>query len=181
MNLEEYRENFDKLIGHVNHELNSIRTNRAAPAMLENIQVEAYGAKTPLIQMASIQVPEPKMLIVEPWDKNVLKNIEKAIQTASFGLSVVNEGNFLRITVPAMTEETRNELIKLLNSKLEDGRQAVRGVRDDIKEKIVKAEKEKEISEDEKFKLIEKLDEMAREYNGKIKGIGEKKESEIKL
>ena len=110
-----------------------------------------------------------------------MKDIEKAIQTASLGLSVVNEGNFLRVTVPPMTEETRNELIKLLNNKLEDGRQAVRGVRDDVKDKVIKAEKNKEITEDERYKLIEKLDEMTREHNDKIKEIGENKEKEIRL
>ncbi len=181
MELDQYKENYEKSIEYLKQELTAIRTNRAAPAMLENISVEIYGAKTLLIQVASIQAPEPKMLVVEPWDKNVIKDVEKAIQTAGLGLSVVNEGNFLRITVPPMTEETRNELVKLLNLKVEDGKQSIRGVRDDIKEKVVKAEKDKEITEDERYKLLEKLDEMTREYNDKVKEIGENKEKEIRL
>jgi len=181
MELSQKQENFDKVIEHTKQELASIRTNRAAPAMIENLPVEIYGSRMPLIQIASIQVPEPKMLTVEPWDKSIIKDVEKAIQTASLGLSVSNEGNFLRIIVPPMTEETRKELIKLLHHKLETSRQAMRRTRDDIKNDIIKAEKDKEISSDEKYRVIEKLDEIAGDYNEKIKEIGEKKEVEIKL
>jgi len=181
MNLDQYHEQFDKVIEHLKLDLGSIRTNRATPALLENIQVEIYGSKMPLIQMASIQAPESKMLTVEPWDKQVIKEVEKAIQTASLGLSVANEGTFLRITIPPMTDETRQELVKVLNNKLESGRQSIRGVRDNVKEEINTAGKNKDISEDEKYKLIDDLDELTRQYNDQIKTIGENKEEEIKL
>ncbi len=181
MKLDQYHDQFDKAIEHLKLDLGSIRTNRATPALLENIQVEIYGSKMPLIQVASIQAPESKMLTVEPWDKQVIKDVEKAIQTASLGLSVANEGTFLRITIPPMTDETRQELIKVLNNKLESARQAVRGVRDNVKDEINLAEKNKEISEDEKYKLIDALDELTRQYNDQIKTIGENKEEEIKL
>lgn len=181
MDLNQYTDQFDKVLEHLKQDLNSLRTNRATPTILENILVEVYGSKMPLIQVASIQAPEPRMLTVEPWDKTIIKGIEKAIQTASLGLSVANEGNFLRIIMSPMTEETRRGLVRVLGDKLEIGRIAVRGVRDRVKEAIQIAEKNKEISEDEKFKLIDKLDEMTRKYNEKIKEIGEKKEGEIKL
>jgi ribosome recycling factor len=135
----------------------------------------------PLTQLASIQAPEPKMLTVEPWDKNVIKDVEKAIQAASLGLSIVNEGTFLRVTIPPMTEESRKELVKVLSDKLENARQAIRGVRDKVKEEITSAEKNKEISEDDKYKLIEDLDELTRKYNDQVKEVGDKKEQEIKL
>ena len=180
MDLQQYKPQFEKTLDFLRQEISSIRTNRATPALLENIQVEVYDSKMPLIQLASIQVPEPRMLTVEPWDRQVIKDVEKAIQTASLGLSVTNEGTFLRITMPPMTEETRKELLKVLNHKLEQARQAVRGVRDKIKEEIVQAEKNKEISEDEKYKLIEDLDKMTREYTAQIQEIGDKKEQEIK-
>jgi len=180
MDLQQYKPQFEKTLDFLRQEISSIRTNRATPALLENIQIEVYGSRMPLIQLASIQVPEPRMLTVEPWDRQVIKDVEKAIQTASLGLSVTNEGTFLRITMPPMTEETRKELLKVLNHKLEQARQAVRGVRDKIKEEIIQAEKNKEISEDERYKLMEDLDEITREYTAKIQEIGDKKEQEIK-
>lgn len=181
MDLDQYRQHFDKAIEHLKQDIASIRTNRATPALLENIQVEVYGSKMPLIQLATIQAPEPKTLTVEPYDRNVIKDIEKTIQTASLGLSLANEGTFLRISIPPMTEESRQELIKLLGAKLESARQAVRGVRDKIKDDIGAAEKSKEVSEDEKYRLIEDLDEMTRKYNDQIKLVGAKKEEDIKL
>jgi len=181
MDLDQFKPKFEKTIEHLKQDISSIRTNRATPAMLENLKADVYGAKTPLIQLASIQSPEPRMLTVEPWDKNNIKSIEKAIQTASLGLNVVNEGAFLRITVAPMTDETRKELVKMLNQKLENCRNSIRGVRDEVKEAIINFEKSKDISEDEKFKLIEDLDKMTREYNDQVKQVGDKKESEIKL
>lgn len=181
MDLNQYYEQFDKTLEHLKADIGSIRTNRATPALLENIQVEIYGSKMPLIQVASIQAPEPKMLTVEPWDKQVIKDVEKTLQTASLGLSIKNEGTFLRITIPPMTEDTRKELFKVLNNKLENARQAVRGVRDNVKDEINSAEKNKEISADEKYKLIEDLDKLTHDYNDKIKEIGVNKEEEIKL
>jgi ribosome recycling factor len=181
MDLAQFKPQFEKTIEFLRQDLASLRTNRATPALLENLSVEVYGSKMPLIQLASIQSPEPRTLSVEPWDKQVIKDIEKAIQTASLGLSVANEGTFLLVTMPPMTEETRRELIKVLSHKLEQARQAVRGVRDKVKEEILQAEKNKEISEDEKYKLIEELDKLTREYIDEIQTIGDKKEDEIKL
>ena len=181
MDINQYKPLFGKAIEYLKTDLGSIRTNRATPTLLENLQVEVYGSKMSLNQLASIQAPEPKMLTVEPWDKNVIKDVEKSIQSASLGLNIANEGTFLRILIPPMTEETRQELVKVLNNKLEDARQQIRGIRDNIKEEIIKAERSKEISEDEKFKLVEDLNEMTREFNDEVKRVGENKEEEIKL
>lgn len=181
MNLQDKKSDFQKTIDHVNQDLSSIRTNRATPSLIENIQVDVYGNKMPLIQLASISVPETKQLLVEAWDKNVLKDIEKAIQTVSLGLSVTNEGNYLRLTMPAMTEEIRQKIIKVLHEKLEKARVAIRGLRDKFKEEIVAEERNKEIGEDEKYKYIEELDKMTREYIDEINEIGKKKEDEIKI
>ncbi len=181
MNLNDKKSEFQKIIEHTKQELGSIRTNRATPSLVENIKVDVYGTKMPLIQVASITSPEAKQLIIEPWDKNILKDIEKSIKTVSLGLSVANEGNFLRVTMPPMTEETRKEVIKMLHEKLEKGRISIRGLRDNIKEEIVQAERNKEIGEDEKYKLIEELDKLTREYIEEINEIGEKKEEEVIL
>ncbi|OIP55796.1 ribosome recycling factor [Candidatus Kuenenbacteria bacterium CG_4_9_14_3_um_filter_39_14] len=181
MDLKQRSTDFDAAIEYLKTDLNSIRTNRAAPALLENIMVEVYGSKMPLKQLASIQAPEPKMLTVEPWDRNIIKDVERAIQTASLGFAINNQGTFLRLIISPMTEESRQKLIKVLHDKLENARMAMRGIRDKIKEEITGLERNKEISEDEKYKLVEDLDEMTRQYNETVREVGEKKEEEIKL
>jgi ribosome recycling factor len=181
MNLDDKKEKFENVIEFIQKELSSVRTSRATPSLVENIKVSVYGVETPMIQVASISSPEPKQLLIEPWDKNILKDIEKAIQTTSLGLSVSNEGTFVRVTMPPMTEETRNQVIKVLNEKIEKGKQNLRGVRDDVKEEIVKSEKDKEITEDDKFGLLEELDKMTREYTDEVGEIGKKKEEEIRI
>ncbi len=181
MNINDKKVLFEKAVEYAGQELAALRTNRVTPALIENIKVEVYGAKMPLTQVASINSPEARQLLVEPWDKNIIKSVEKAIETASIGLSISNEGNFLRLFMPSMTEETRKQVIKLLREKMEKARVSLRGLRDEIKEEIVQAEKNKEISEDERFKLLEDLDKMAREYTDKVGELGEKKEKEIML
>lgn len=181
MNITDKKNDFEKLIEHAKNDLNSVRTNRATPAMLENIKVDTYGAKMSLNQIGSISSPEPMQLLVETWDKNLLKSVEQAIETASLGFSVKNEGSYLRLTMAQMTEETRKKIIKSLHEKMETARISLRNLRDKIKEEIIGAEKNKEISEDEKYKFIDDLDEMTREYTEIINVLGKKKEEEIKL
>jgi len=181
MLIQDKKNDFEKTIARLQEDLNSVRTNRAAPSLIENIKAEVYGAKMPLSQLASITCPEPKQLVVEPWDKNILKDVEKAIETMSLGLSIKNEGNLLRLMVSPMTEETRKLIIKNLHEKIETGRMALRGLRDKIKEEIIKQERNKEISEDEKYNLIKELDEMTKEYTEKISEMGKKKEEEIMI
>ena len=181
MDIQDKKPEFQKVIDFAHQEFGTIRTNRATPSLIENIKVDVYGSKMSLNQVASITSPEVKQLLVEPWDKNVLKDVEKAIETASLGLSVSNEGNFLRIKMPAMTEETRKEILKVLHEKLEKSKTSLRLVRDKIKEEIIKSEKSKEISEDDKYKLIEDLDKMTREFSDELFEMGKKKENEITL
>ncbi len=181
MNLQDKDLQFKKIIEHAHQEFGSIRTNRATPSLLENIKIDAYGTQTPLIQLASITLPEPTQLLVEVWDKNLLKEVEKNIHQANLGLSVSNEGDHLRVVVPAMTDETRQQIIKSLHKKLEEIKISIRNLRDKIKEEILKAEKEKEISEDEKYKLIEELDKKTKDYTQQVEDLAIKKEKEINL
>jgi len=181
MNLQDKKANFEKVIEFLRKDLCCVRTNRVTPALVENIQVNVYGVNMPLLQVASINSPEPRQLLIEPWDKNILKDVERSIQTASLGFSVANEGTFLRITMPPMTEETRQQVIKILGDKLEKARQSLRLVRDEVKEEIIKAEKNKEITEDERYSLFEDLDKMTRKCTEEVNSIGKKKEEEIKL
>jgi ribosome recycling factor len=177
--LATHQPEFQKVIDYLKNDISQLRTGRATPALVENVTVEAYGAKQALVGLASITTPDARNILVEPWDKSVLKDIEKAILETKLGLNPVVQGQQIRITLPALTEEGRKNLIKVLNEKLENARIGVRKVRDEAKADIVKAEKDKEIGEDEKYKLLEQLDKAAAGWNERIKNIGEEKETEI--
>ena len=160
-------------------EITTMRAGRANPAILDSVVVEVYGAKTPLNGLANINVVEATSMTVTPWDKNVIKDIEKAIAEADLDLGVVNDGDKIRLNIPKMTEENRRDLVKKLNDKMEKSRISVRQIRDDIKTKIEKAMDSKEISEDDKFKFIQELDEEVKGINAKIKDLRDAKESSI--
>ena len=179
INLENSKPDFEKVVTHLKNELQALRGTRATPALLEHVLVEAYGSSQPLKALAAISVLDPKTLTVEPWDKAVLKDIEKAILTAQVGVNPVNEGQRLRVALPPLTEESRKELVKIVHDKLETARQSVRTIREKLRQQIIEVEKKKEIGEDEKYKQLERLDKMAAEHNEQIKKIGEGKEKEI--
>ena len=170
---------FSKMIDFFKKDIASLRTGRANPGVLDGILVEAYGAKTPLVGLASITVPEARSIVVSPWDKNITKEVEKAITAAALGLNPVNEGDKIRLVVPQLTEENRKELVKKLSEKMETGRISLRQTRDEIKEAIEAGFKNKEMSEDDKFRFIKELDEEVSRRNDELKKIKEKKEEEI--
>lgn len=177
--LENHLADFNKALDHFKADIATLKTGRANAAILDGVLVEAYGAKTPLNQIASISAPEARSIVVQPWDKNVLKEVEKAIQESGLGLNPVNEGDKIRIVIPQMTEESRKEIAKILRQKIEQARIALRTIRDDVKEEIAAAEKNKEFGEDEKFRQMEDLDKKISAFNEQIKKIGESKEKEI--
>jgi ribosome recycling factor len=177
--IAQYKELFEKSITFLRSELSVLRTGRATPALVEHISVEAYGSRQELMTLASISTPDQRSLAIEPWDKSVVKDIERAIIDAGIGLNPVVQGTLIRIILPALTEETRKNLIKIMHEKVEEARVGVRGARDEVKGVILKAEKDKEIPEDEKYKLLDELDKFAAAYNDKIKEIAEEKEKEI--
>lgn len=179
MNLNEYKINFEKALDFFRKELGGLRTGRATPALVEDILCDAYDSKMEVKSLASIQNLDSRTIIIEPWDKSILKNIEKGIQAAGIGLNPVVDGNKIRLAMPSLTEESRKELIKLMGKKAEESRMAMRNIRDEIKGDIEKAEEGGEITEDERFRLQDQLDEMTRSYNEKIKTLGEEKEKEI--
>ncbi len=170
---------FEKSVNHFKEELNQLRTGRASAALVENIPVDYYGARSPLKQVASITVPEPKIIVISPWDKSQLAGIEKGIRESQLNLNPVNDGQIIRVVIPALTEERRKELVKILNKKSEEARIAVRQCREEIWEEIQEAEKESLISEDDKFSGKNKLQNIVDEYNRKIEEIRGKKEEEI--
>ncbi|MBI5467345.1 MAG: ribosome recycling factor [Candidatus Kerfeldbacteria bacterium] len=138
----------EQAISHLEHELLGIRTGRANPAMIEDIPVEAYGTKTPLVQLAAIIAPEPRLLVVQPWDPSVIKDIEKALTQSSLGITPVADGKLLRLPFPAMTEERRKDLMKVVNEKAEQTKVRLRGVREEEMKKLKTQERDGAISED---------------------------------
>ncbi|MCU0679417.1 MAG: ribosome recycling factor [Planctomycetes bacterium] len=170
---------FSKSIEHFKKEISSLRTGRASANLLEGVLVEAYGVKTPLQGLAAINAPDGQSLLIAPWDKNILKDVEKAVTAADLGVGIVNEGDKIRLTIPKMTEENRRELVRKLNQQMEDARISLRQVREEVKENIEAAEADKEISEDDKFRFIKELDEEMGKRNDELKTIRDKKEKEI--
>lgn len=170
---------FIKAIDFFKKEIASLRTGRANPALLDGVRAEAYGAKMSLNGLASITVADARSMVVAPWDKSVIKDIEKAIVEADLGFGVINEGDKIRLTVPVMTEENRKKLVKKLNEKTEEARISFRQVRDEIKSGIEKAFVGKAVSEDDKFKFIKELDEEARKRNDELEQVRKKKEEDI--
>lgn len=160
-------------------EVGTLRTGRANPAVLDSIQVEAYGTMNPVNAVGNIAVSDARSIIIVPWDKAIAKAIEKAIIDAGLGLGVTNEGDRIRLTVPPLTEENRKLLVKTLNEKMEKTRIILRQAREGVKNLVEKAFSDKEISEDDKFRFIKELDEFSAKKNDELKDIRDRKETDI--
>ena len=177
--VQKNKEQFDKSLEFLKGELGSLRTGRIAPNLVEKVKVEAYGTVSELLQLAAIQAPEPQTIAIKPWDKNIIKDIERALQTSDLNVNPIVDGDLIRLNFPPLTEERRKDLVKVLHKKLEDGRIALRQIREKVREEIINEEKNKTISEDEKFQALRDLDNLTKEYNDKVKDLGDKKEKEI--
>lgn len=177
--IDNHKEEFIKAVEHFQTEIGGLKTGRANPAILDSVRVEAYGALNPIVNVASVNVPDARSLVVQPWDKSIIKEIEKGIIEANLNLNPINDGDKIRINLPPLTEETRKETAKLLNQKTEEAKISLRVIRDKAKEEIIAAEKNKEFGEDEKFQLLEELDKKVGAYNDQLKNLAEKKEAEI--
>jgi len=161
-------------------ELSMIRTGRAAPALLDGIKVDYYGSSLPLNQVSTISIPEPRLIIIQPWDKAALPEIEKAINKSGIGLNPNNDGNVIRLAIPPLTTERREELIKLTQRLAEETKVTIRNIRRDANNEIKKEEKDKKISEDDSFKTQERIQKLTDEFIKKIDEILKKKEKEIR-
>jgi len=177
--MNETKERMEKAIGAYQRELATVRAGRANPSLLDKVTVEYYGAQTPLNQIASITVPEARMLLITPYDKTALGDIEKAIQKADLGITPSNDGNIIRITIPPLTEERRKELAKLVKKYSEDAKVAVRNIRRDANDDLKKLEKNGEMTEDELRSSTEDVQKLTDEYVSKIDEITKDKEKEI--
>jgi ribosome recycling factor len=160
-------------------ELASIRTGRASPALVEHIKVDYHGVMTPLIQMASISVPEPKTITIHPWDRTIINNIDKAILKSDLGLNPINDGTNIRISIPLLTEERRKDLIKIIHKRLEESRITIRNIRRDTADELKVAEKDKEISQDQHIRASDLLQKLTDSYIDQVNKIGKEKETEL--
>lgn len=173
------KEKMQKTTDLLSLELSKIRTARANPAILDEVKVNYYGSVVPLKQIASISAPEARMLVIQPWDRAALPEIEKSIHKAEIGLNPQVEGNLVRLPIPPLTEERRKELVKLCAKLSEDTKIAVRNIRREGNEQIKKLEKDKKISEDDSEKGVKKVQEFTDEYIKNIDILFQKKEKEI--
>jgi ribosome recycling factor len=160
-------------------DLATLRTGRASTGIVENLQVEAYGAPMPLNQLASLSVPEARLITIQPWDKQNLAQIERAILQANLGLNPSNDGTILRIPIPALTEERRKELVKMVHQRVEEGRVSLRNARRDSIDQVRSQEKKKEVSEDERRRAEDRLQKLTDDYTNKINELGQAKEKEL--
>lgn len=173
------RTRMGKALEDLRQELAGVRTGRASTSLLDHVKVEYYGTPTPLNQVATLGVPEPTLLTVQPWDPSLLAAIDKAILASGLGLNPVNDGKILRVPIPPLTEERRKELVKHLHRVLEDHRTAVRNIRRDANEALKKLLKDKKISEDDERRGLEEIQKLTDEFTGKLEEQGKGKEREI--
>jgi ribosome recycling factor len=172
-------EKMKKAIAALHQEFNTLRTGRASASLFDAIKVDYYGQKTPLNQVATISVPEARLVVIQPWDKSVLSEIEKAIQKSELSINPNNDGKVVRISIPPLTEERRKELVKLAKAKAEQSRVTVRNVRRDANEEYKDLQKDSKISEDESKRGVEEIQKLTDKYIEEINHVLEAKEKEI--
>jgi len=177
--LLEAEEKMDKAVEVAKSELQTLRTGRANPAMFSKIVVDYYGTTTPLQQLASFKVPEPRMAVIEPYDKSALNAIEKAIRDSDLGVNPTNDGMLIRIVFPQLTEERRKEMIKVAKARGEDGRVAIRAVRRHAKDALDKLSKDGEVGEDDVRRAEKELDELTHKYTAHVDEVLRHKETEL--
>lgn len=177
--IENLKKGLTRVLEFLKNDLAQLRSGRANPAMIENVKVDAYGTKVNLKEVASILVPDPKTLLIQVWDKSLVNSAAKGIEESHLGLMPSIEGQNIKLVLPPLVEERRRELTKLLHEKLEQTRIRIRRERDEVWHRVQNLEKEKKISEDDKFRAKDELQKTVDEFNKKVKEIGEGKEREL--
>ncbi len=177
--MQDAEERMEKAVESLQTDLRAIRTGRASPALVERLQVDYYGAPTPLNQLAGISVPEPRLLVIRPWDKNTLGIIQKAILGSDLGLTPANDGQVIRLAVPQLTEERRRDLARVVDKRVEEARVAVRNVRRDAIDMMRELEKEKMIDEDQLYEGRDDIQKVTDGYVEQVDEVGKAKKAEI--
>ncbi|HYS00923.1 MAG TPA: ribosome recycling factor [Candidatus Eisenbacteria bacterium] len=178
-NLREAETKMQKSLEALGKEILTIRTGRASPGLIDRIAVEYYGNPTPLNQLASITAPEPRLIVIQPWDRTVITAVEKALQKSELGLNPANDGQVIRVPIPPLNEERRREYVRLVKRYAESAHVAVRNIRRDQMEKIKGAEKAKQVSADDAKRASERLQKVADRYIAKVDEAAARKEAEI--
>lgn len=168
-----------KAIEALRRDLSSVRTGRASPALVERLNVDYYGTSTPLNQLAGISVPESRLLVIQPWDRGSMSAIEKAILKSELGLNPTNDGQVIRISIPALTEERRKQLVKIVHSQVEDCKVAIRNIRRDGMADVKELMSEKEIGEDDERRAEHQIDELTKRFVAEAENVGKSKEQEV--
>jgi ribosome recycling factor len=177
--LKEAKHKMKKAIEIIKDELSHIRTGRASSALVENIKVEYYGIPTPLKEIANISIPEADLIVIQPWDKSSVNDVEKAIWKEDLGLTPNNDGTVIRLSIPPMTEDRRKDIVKIVKKEIESSKVAIRNVRREINDKIKKMEKNSEISEDQSKEVFKEIQELTDNYIKEVDEIYKQKEAEI--
>jgi ribosome recycling factor len=172
-------EKMQKAVAALKRDLSTLRAGRATPALLDKITVDYYGTATPINQLANVSVPEPRLLIIQPWDKKAVSEIERAILKSDLGLTPNSDGTILRLSIPQLTEERRKELVKIVKKKAEEGRVAVRNIRRDANDELKKMEKESTITEDQLRKSQDEVQKITDKYIEEVEKVLSAKEKEI--
>jgi ribosome recycling factor len=168
-----------KAIEALRRDLGGIRTGRASPALVERLNVDYYGASTPLNQLAGISVPESRLLVIQPWDRGSMSAIEKAILKSELGLNPTNDGQVIRISIPALTAERRKQLVKLVQGQVEDCKVAIRNIRRDAMSDVKELMNEKEIGEDDERRAEHQVDDLTKRFVTEAESVGKSKEQEV--
>lgn len=173
------KELMEKAVEAVGREFASVRTGKATPALLDTVRVEAYGSHLPIQQVATVTAPEPRLLVVQPWDKNLVGAVDKAIRTADLGLNPASDGAVLKVPIPPLNEERRREMVRLLHKMAEEGRVSIRHTRQVAKETLEAAKKEGELSEDDERRHLKELQRLTDDHVAKIDELLKVKEAEV--
>ena len=177
--IKDTRPRMEGAVEDLRKKLATIRTGRAAVSLLDNVTVEYYGTPTPLNQLAGISVPEPRLLVIQPWDRGTIGAIEKAIQRSELGLNPSNDGQVIRIAIPPLTEERRKQLVKLVHNHVEEGKVAVRNIRRDAMGQVRDLMNERMISEDDERRAEHQVDDLSKRFTDEADKIGKAKEHEV--
>ena len=177
--LADAEKQMQKAVEALRRELASIRGGRARPSLVDHIKVEYYGSVMPVNQLATVSAPEPRLLAIQPWDRQALSAIEKAIQKSDLGLNPSNDGHIIRLAIPPLTEERRKELVRVVHKKVEEGRVEVRNVRRDCLDELRRLEREEHVSEDDERRGQDKLQKLTDRYIGDVDRVGQEKEAEL--
>jgi len=169
----------DKVFSFLERELAKIRTGRATPSLVEDVVVDCFGQRFPLKQLAAISIPEPKQILIQPWDKSYIEGIVKSLEKTGTGANPIVDKDVVRINLPPLSEEYRKNLIRLISEKQEEARKTMRHWRDDVWEEVQNKSREGKVREDDKFRAKEEIQDLIDEYGEKIEKIGEKKKKEI--